>query len=430
MDNALAQMHANEARHLIRAGQHLQAEMLLDHCLLSHAPHPEHIYLRGMLHARCGENVLALERFTQALHLAPRTPALLFNRGLILYRLERTMDALADFLHLRSIDPGNPDVWINLGILQLRAGRCEEALESLDRASKLRPASPLVMRLIANALREAGDASRAIAMHRRVLSATPDDPAALTDCALCLVTLSEYDQAQSHYLHALRIDPSDQTALAGLYMTGTQLGHVSQVESLMDYRNLLGQVDTVGDDALDLVALRDLLTSIQGLSSEPAGRSTRLGQQSPLLDLEQQPLLKQFREVVSRHIERGIDRLTQHQDLLEHPWLSTRPKRWKIQSWVTILEQGGRQTPHIHPAGWMSGVFYVDTGAPRDTDSGNLVFGKLPDDLPLTKPGLESQVSPESGQLITFPSYFFHNTTPHSGDNVRISLAFDVVPVS
>ncbi|MNJ01564.1 hypothetical protein D3C73_1612360 [compost metagenome] len=35
---------------------------------------------------------------------------------------------------------------------------------------------------------------------------------------------------------------------------------------------------------------------------------------------------------------------------------------------------------------------------------------------------------PEPGKLVLFPSYMWHETLPFSGDETRLTIAFDVVP--
>ena len=40
------------------------------------------------------------------------------------------------------------------------------------------------------------------------------------------------------------------------------------------------------------------------------------------------------------------------------------------------------------------------------------------------------KVRPEEGLLVLFPSYFYHRTIPFDDPGTRISIAFDVVPVT
>ncbi|MBV9693447.1 MAG: hypothetical protein JO261_07090, partial [Alphaproteobacteria bacterium] len=37
---------------------------------------------------------------------------------------------------------------------------------------------------------------------------------------------------------------------------------------------------------------------------------------------------------------------------------------------------------------------------------------------------------PAVGKLVLFPSYFWHGTVPFASDDVRLTIAFDVVPGS
>jgi hypothetical protein len=36
-------------------------------------------------------------------------------------------------------------------------------------------------------------------------------------------------------------------------------------------------------------------------------------------------------------------------------------------------------------------------------------------------------IRPEEGLMVLFPSYFYHGTVPLESDEVRISIAFDVI---
>ena len=47
-----------------------------------------------------------------------------------------------------------------------------------------------------------------------------------------------------------------------------------------------------------------------------------------------------------------------------------------------------------------------------------------------TSPALEAEhfVEPKPGMLVLFPSYMWHGTIPFSGDQTRMTFAFDLVP--
>ena len=416
-------------RGLIRQGRGEAAMAALNQALAAMPYDPERRYLRGMLHAAANRNLQAIHDFDIALQAAPQVPPLLFNRGLVLFRMERMEEALSDFELLSRIDPSDADTWTNIGLIHARSGRAQAALDSLQRADRLRGDDPVILRGLANALRDTGQVHEAAEVHQRVLSASPSDPAALTDYALCLLSLGKVAQADALYRRVLRLDPADQTALAGLYMTAKELGDQLLAERLMDYPHLLGSDEALAESTIDLDALRELSLSHGGLIWEPAGRSTSLGRQSPMLDLSQNRVLQRFEQRLLQAVESRMQVLSRSASLADHPWMQAMPKRWRLQSWITVLEQGGHQTPHIHPAGWLSGVFYVDAGQPSAPAAGNLLFGHPQEGLPLQRPDLDHRVIPASGRLVTFPSYFFHNTVAYQGSSPRISIAFDVVPI-
>ena len=85
----------------------------------------------------------------------------------------------------------------------------------------------------------------------------------------------------------------------------------------------------------------------------------------------------------------------------------------------------------MHPAGWMSGVYYLATpGIGAGSESGWIEFGTPPPDLYAgdVAPLPRRRLQPRMGDLVSFPSWLYHHTVPHADTALRISLAFDVVP--
>ncbi|MHB8723460.1 MAG: putative 2OG-Fe(II) oxygenase, partial [Steroidobacteraceae bacterium] len=86
----------------------------------------------------------------------------------------------------------------------------------------------------------------------------------------------------------------------------------------------------------------------------------------------------------------------------------------------------------VHPRGWISSACYIqlpDSMKAGHTGEGILSFG-----APgmITTPALNAELSirPEVGQLVLFPSYFWHGTLPFHSEQPRLTVAFDVVPDS
>jgi len=67
-----------------------------------------------------------------------------------------------------------------------------------------------------------------------------------------------------------------------------------------------------------------------------------------------------------------------------------------------------------------------------DGKEGWIKFGEPPFSAPDAQgktQGPEHWVEPKAGRLVLFPSYMWHGTVPFSGDDMRLTLPFDVVPV-
>jgi len=415
------------ARMEIQAGREVQAVRILNEALMQSPMDAELYFLRGMAHSSIGQARNAVVDFDASLRYCPDTPPVLFNRAVTLYGLERTEEALSDFIKVTELEPNSIEAWTNAGVIHLRRDEHSQAVHYLRRANHLAPGQPQTMRRLANALGGCGKTRESLELHRKIEELTPNDPAALTDYALCLLRLGEVAEAQSRYLSALSVSPADQTALAGLYMTANALGEWERVHTLMDYQRLLGHT-YIRQTVLDAEALRTNVLNHPELIWEPTGRSTRRGQQSTMLDLSPASPFSGFSRVVTEAVHQYIDVVSAEPALQMHPWIRSCPSRWRIQAWATVLHDGGQQSPHIHPSGWLSGVFYVDAGDSPGQDDGALVFGHMQPGLALSARPYEHRHKPATADLLCFPSYFFHHTIPYHGHRPRISLAFDVIP--
>jgi tetratricopeptide (TPR) repeat protein len=104
-----------------------------------------------------------------------------------------------------------------------------------------------------------------------------------------------------------------------------------------------------------------------------------------------------------------------------HPFVRHCPAAVSFQSWGVGLKNTGRQTPHIHPDAWLSGVFYAQ--APHGEGNEGclqLLSG------PSAPPRATHTIRPRAGMLVLFPSWAWHHTLPTQSQQWRVSVAFDV----
>ena len=94
--------------------------------------------------------------------------------------------------------------------------------------------------------------------------------------------------------------------------------------------------------------------------------------------------------------------------------------------WSVKLRSGGYHVDHAHPQGWLSSACYLETVKPNGKE-GWIRFGQPG---VKTHPALEAEhfIEPKPGMLVLFPSYMWHGTVPFTGDQTRLTFAFDLVP--
>jgi hypothetical protein len=136
-----------------------------------------------------------------------------------------------------------------------------------------------------------------------------------------------------------------------------------------------------------------------------------------------QELLARIRDVVDVYVnERRFFSLD--------PIIAHCPGGVALNAWALAVRDDGHQTWHVHPAGWISGVYYV--AAPDiepNEDAGVIEFGLHPFGSERPRTVLPNwSVRPEPGLLLLFPSHYAHRTLPTCQSEPRICVAFDVCP--
>ncbi len=377
----------------------------------------------------CGDHDAAEVAYRKA--LARKADHLLAHRELSQLVWRRTGDAA---LATSAIDAlGNPSTQLLMcksAILQA-AGKDAEALAllipALDGVGRdaefLSTAAEIACRTDGGLAFDI--AGRAVAAHRCSGSVT-----ALVQAALACGKL-DIALAESTWL--VTRDATDQLALA-LLATCYRLGGDPRYEELVDY-GLVKTFDLpvpkgwpdlpsfLGDLTRELAPLHDLPV-------HPAGMSVRWGSQtSDNLKHHRSSAVQAAREGFDDVIARYVSWLGEGEDVVRR----RRGREFEIADlWSVRLSGGGLHDSHVHPRGWLSSAFYINL--PDEV----LIGKNKPGWLEFGKPGIETisrltgeyYIKPRCGQVVIFPSFFWHGTTSFDSHDQRLTMAFDVIPVS
>ena len=348
--------------------------------------------------------------------------------GNALKEMNRIDDAIAAFNNGRVHYPEDFQLHYNVAISELIAGRADDAEKTFRDLIARRPKQPQAWLGLGNALSALSRLGEAEEAYRRVLNDMPMLAQCWINLGMVLLRDQRRPEALEAFRQALSLKPANQSALAALSAVSPD-----DAATLLDFDTILieqalpaAAANPSGFNAA--LAAEILAQPVQ--QKDPVHKTTRGGFQTGNLVLCNTPALAAFIAALRIELQQRIDTMAQRYAAKKHPLAGSRPDRWRLNLWATVLEQEGHQEPHLHPAGWLSGVYYVALPAvDGNSQAGWIELGRPPSVMQLAESPVVELRQPKAGSMLTFPSYLHHRTLPHASEQPRISLAFDVIPL-
>ncbi|MEZ5598461.1 MAG: putative 2OG-Fe(II) oxygenase [Pseudomonadales bacterium] len=338
-------------------------------------------------------------RYEAVLATFPDQPDALNGLAMLDHAAGRHARAASRLLDLSARYPSHPGLYMNLGAVQTAAGDLTAAAASFRQAIELNPRYPDPYYNLGDLYLRQGDPERAIAVFDACMAAVGRQFHALAYKAHALIDAGRQDEADylmdhDRYVHAWRFPVPSGYADIGSF-NAALAGHVASHPSLR-----------------------------KNIFATEHGKHTAELATPPLGPFK--PMLERIDDAVRWY-------LAQLPDDANHPMVRWRPSRWKLTSWGVVMFNRGHERPHIHPNGWLSGVFYVQLPEliddPARRPEGWLEFGRPTPDLHFASPPILRHYQPCYGQMFLFPSYLYHGTVPFRSDQRRICVAFDIEPL-
>jgi tetratricopeptide (TPR) repeat protein len=378
----------------------------------------------------------AVRHFDQAISLDPRNYFAHANVNSTLWQLGRKQDIGKSYRYAKQVLPQDPDILEMAAESAIAFGRLDDAEADLLDAERIRPNSMYQYRLW-TALRLAQKhAPAAIAVAEAGLRVLPDDPDLLRKLAEACLMADRPQDALAAAQNLAKLDPFNQLAAAYMATAHRLLGNQDAARRIYDYERFIHAVDLPPPAGYEDLAdyhrcLTLALDKLHHAHHEPIYQSLRKGTQThenlfdrPGID----PAIGQLGDAVLAAAARFAGSLP---DDPQHPFLGRKSDKldWS-GSWSVRLRDGGHHIDHVHHKGWISGSYYVtlpDCLADQENKPGWIKFGEFRQQ---TGPSLpwEKAVRPHAGLMVLFPSYMWHGTLPITGDQQRLTVAFDIIP--
>lgn len=241
--------------------------------------------------------------------------------------------------------------------------------------------------------------------------------------------VSKYIEAKETLSSLLLRNPNNQGYLC-LLSTAVRIIDKSEYYRLFFRKELVQSLTPLSNELHDLLSLNksvvEIANGFHNIERQPLKQSVVSGTQTRfnIFNLDNGNIQELKRRII-RRVDIFLASL-QRDD--KHPTLKFVGRPWKIHSaWSVRLEKGGNHKNHYHSNGWFSAVYYLDIPE-FNNDEGALTIGEPATELQLNLEKHES-IAPKVGNLVIFPSYMWHGTTPFSSNGYRMTIAFDIVPI-
>jgi len=394
----------------------------------------------GLLMGETKEYAQAENLLRRFMSRAPNYADVYANLGAVLHDQNRFDEAIACCEKGLKLAPDNKKMLNTLASSLSGAGRYDEAIALLTRMTSARPGFAKGHHFLGTIYARLGRCEEAVAAFKKAVEIDPGEVASVAAAGECLLVHGRAEEALGHFERALTLNAYDVRALALKTLALAELGRTAEERWLSDPDRLLHvhRLADLGYSADEVAALNrglsEFASNEPSLREDPPEYATRKAWHSTTnLADQRNDALAALKRFIDHAFEQRLGGLSREDEA--HPFVRGAPRKYHLDLWAIKMRGGGTLLPHIHTEGWLSGVYYVDV--PRIVDDPNagragwLNIGTSRTDIKLTKEPLTRLVKPEPGLMVTFPSYFWHDTVPLPADNEgqRLCLAFDLHPI-
>ncbi|MBV8976040.1 MAG: tetratricopeptide repeat protein [Alphaproteobacteria bacterium] len=392
-------------------------------------------YALGNCYERSQRESEALEEFDKAVELAPALVEAHSRLNALAWQMGRSDLTHQSYARARARIGDTPDLLLAEADQRLRQNELEHSERLLRRAREIAPQRNDISNVLARALVMQHKFDEGIALLEDAARLEPKIVHHHRGLANALLQAGRAKEAIAIVEQGLALAPHDQLLLAFELLAFRETGD-SRLARLGDQEKLVGVYELApppgyADIATFNRALAEELAALHTRNVEPLDQTLRNGTQTPG-HLFERPgrAVEAIRERIREAVGDYVGRLPNDPG---HPLFGRKREAFDFSgSWSCRLRSSGYHSNHVHPQGWISSAYYV--ALPEEIEDaqarqGWLKFGES--NLALGERDRPERVEkPAVGKLVLFPSYFWHGTVPFASDDVRLTIAFDVVPGS
>ena len=417
-----------------QAGRLGEAERLYRAMLDAEPDHPDALHLLGVLLTQQGEYDDAVAHIRAALNVDRDSTLFQSSLARVYYQTGKIAEAIETLQRVVARQPDSFQAFSDLGAALQESGELERAIDAYRRSIELNPGLALVHYNLGTALKQQGSTTGAIACVEKAVSMDASQGNYSATLAGYYLEVGALAAARGACRACLSVAPRNLMALTFLSIALDRLGDHESAARIVDFDRLIQQRRLAVPTGFENISefndsLARHVRSHPTLRSEPVNNATRYGKHTGNLLIDPSGPIPALAELIDNAVADYLRSLPLDP---AHAYLAHRPTDFKLLMWSVVMDSQGHQLPHMHPDGWVSGVYYVELPgemhAAAADQQGWIEFGRpLPELTGPTQPQTRT-IRPQEGMLVLFPSYFYHQTIPFESSEQRICIAFDAVP--
>ena len=401
---------------------------------------------------RLQEAMLSLKK---AIALKPDFIIAIYNLGNTLKEIGNLEDAEINLKRCIELKPNFIEAYINLANTQSENNNFKDAERSLKKCIELKQNFIPAHYNLGNLLKKLGRLDEAMTSYNYLLKLKPSYKPALLGRGQIFFIKKKFDQALNDFDNC-NTSESRARALITLYNSGNideiyqrinnnakldeKNLRVAAFSSFISHKENKETKNNFCKNPLEFLYfsnlsshlknsdkfIDDLIDQIKHINAswEPSNKTTIKGFQSTKnLFVDSKGKIKDLQKIIIDELQKYNLKFKDKSCLFINEW----PLKKNLFGWHVILQQQGYQDPHIHPAGWLSGVIYLKVVPSLEKNEGAIEFSLNAQNYSDVKsPKFIHQ--PKKGDIVFFPSSLHHRTIPFTTNTDRIIISFDLLP--
>ena len=401
---------------------------------------------------RLQEAMLSLKK---AIALKPDFIIAIYNLGNTLKEIGNLEDAEINLKRCIELKPNFIEAYINLANTQSENNHFNDAERSLKKCIELKQNFIPAHYNLGNLLKKLGRLDEAMTSYNYLLKLKPSYKPALLGRGQIFFIKKKFDQALNDFDNC-NTSESRARALITLYNSGNideiyqrinnnakldeKNLRVAAFSSFISHKENKETKNNFCKNPLEFLYfsnlsshlknsdkfIDDLIDEIKHINAswEPSNKTTIKGFQSTKnLFVDPKGKIKDLQKIIIDELQKYNLKFKDKSCLFINEW----PLKKNLFGWHVILQQQGYQDPHIHPAGWLSGVIYLKVVPSLEKNEGAIEFSLNAQNYSDVKsPKFIHQ--PKKGDIVFFPSSLHHRTIPFTTNTDRIIISFDLLP--